>query len=72
MLIDRYDDDWRRLRYVIIHGTAEVLSEGPEHSYALDLLAAKYPQYAQVPLRRNGWGVIRVTPDSFIQWAYAA
>ncbi len=72
VLIDRYDDDWRQLRYVIIHGTAELLSEGPEHSYALDLLAAKYPQYAQVPLRRNGGVVIRVTPDSFVQWAYAA
>ena len=45
VLIDHYDDDWRRLRYVIIHGTADLLSEGPEHSYALDLLAAKYPQH---------------------------
>ena len=72
VLIDRYDDDWRRLRYVIIHGTAELLSEGPEHSYALDLLATKYPQYAQIPLRRDGGVVIRVTPDSFVQWAYAA
>ena len=72
VLIDRYDDDWRRLRYVIIHGTAELLSEGPEHSYALDLLAAKYPQYSQIPLRRDGGVVIRVTPDSFVHWAYAA
>ena len=72
VLIDHYDDDWRRLRYVIIHGTADLLAEGPEYSYALDLLAAKYPQYAQVPLRRDGGVVIRVTPDSFVQWAYAA
>jgi len=72
VLVDHYDDDWRRLRYVIIRGMAELLSAGPEHTYALDLLTAKYPQYAQVPLRRDGGVVIRVTPDSFVQWAYAA
>jgi PPOX class probable F420-dependent enzyme len=72
VLVDHYDDDWRRLRYVIIRGTAALLSAGPEHAYALDLLTAKYPQYARVPLRRDGGVVIRVTPDSFAEWAYAA
>ncbi len=72
VLIDRYDDaDWRRLRYVIIRGTAELLAEGAEHAYALDLLAAKYPQYGEVPLPRDGM-VIRVTPEAFVQWKYAA
>ena len=72
MLIDHYDDEWRRLRYVIIQGTAALLSEGAEHSYALDLLTAKYPQYERVPLRRDGGVVIRVTPESFVHWQYAA
>lgn len=72
VLIDRYDDDWRRLRYVIIHGTAALLAGGAEHAYALDLLAAKYPQYRQVPLAPEGGVVIRVTPEAFVQWEYAA
>jgi PPOX class probable F420-dependent enzyme len=72
VLIDRYDEDWRRLRYVIIQGLADLLSGGEEYAYALGLLAAKYPQYGQVPLGRDGDVVIRVTPESFVQWSYAA
>ena len=72
VLVDRYEDDWRRLRYVIIQGTAELVSGGDEYAYALGLLNAKYPQYAQVPVARNGGVVIRVTPDAFVEWSYAA
>ena len=71
VLIDHYDEDWRRLRYVIIHGRARVLPRGPEQARALDLLSAKYPQYAQVPLPRDGV-VIRVTPESYVHWKYVA
>jgi PPOX class probable F420-dependent enzyme len=72
VLIDRYDEDWRRLRYVIIQGQAELLADGEEYAYALGLLTAKYPQYAQVPVGRAGDLVIRVTPESFRQWSWAA
>jgi PPOX class probable F420-dependent enzyme len=72
VLIDRYDDDWRQLRYVIIQGSAALLAEGSEFAYAIDLLAAKYPQYATVPLGRVGDLVIRVTPDAYLHWSWAA
>jgi len=72
VLIDHYDEDWRRLRYVIIQGRAELLAGGEEYAYALELLTAKYPQYAQVPVGRAGDLVIRVTPESYRQWSWAA
>jgi PPOX class probable F420-dependent enzyme len=72
VLIDHYDEDWRRLRYVIIHGTAALLAGGDEHAYALDLLRAKYPQYTRVALPGDGGVVIRVTPDAFVEWTFAA
>ncbi len=72
VLIDRYEEDWSRLRYVIIRGVAELLSTGEEYAYALRLLTAKYPQYARVPVGREGDVVIGVTPESFREWSYAA
>jgi PPOX class probable F420-dependent enzyme len=71
VLVDHYDDDWRRLRYVIIQGTADLLSSGDEYAYALGLLTAKYPQYAQVPVAPGGGLVIRVTPDAVVEWSGA-
>jgi PPOX class probable F420-dependent enzyme len=72
VLIDRYDENWAELRYVIIQGTADLLSGGQEYQYAIGLLMAKYPQYASVPVGRERDVVIRVIPDSFHQWRYAA
>jgi PPOX class probable F420-dependent enzyme len=71
VLIDYYDEDWSRLRWVIIHGRAELLRPGREHTRARALLTAKYPQYAALRLPPNG-AVIRVTPTSYILWKYAA
>ena len=45
LLVDRYDDDWSNLWWIRVDGTARVLADGDERDHALDLLAAKYPQY---------------------------
>jgi PPOX class probable F420-dependent enzyme len=45
VLIDRYDDDWSRLWWVRLRGTARVVDD----PRALELLAAKYPQYRERP-----------------------
>jgi len=47
---DRYDEDWRRLGWVMLRGGAEVLEEGPEHDAAQELLRARYPQYRAMGL----------------------
>ena len=44
LLVDRYDDDWSQLWWIRVDGTARVLTD-EERDRALDLLAAKYPQY---------------------------
>ncbi len=44
--IDRYDEDWRRLGWVMLRGTADILADGDEHDRAQALLRARYPQYA--------------------------
>ena len=50
LLVDHYEDDWRRLWWILVRGRARVLDGGDERERALDLLAAKYEQYrAQRP-----------------------
>src|SRR6266581_3724380 len=43
-IVDRWDEDWRRLGWVMLRGPAEILAAGPEHDRAQALLAARYPQ----------------------------
>lgn len=45
LLVDFYDDDWSELWWIRLDCNARVLSVGNERDRALDLLAAKYPQY---------------------------
>ena len=45
LLVDCYDDDWSKLWWIRVDGTARVLASGDERDHALELLAAKYPQY---------------------------
>ena len=48
LLVDHYDDtDWSVLWWVRIDGDGRVLEAGEERERALDLLVAKYRQYAE-------------------------
>jgi PPOX class probable F420-dependent enzyme len=51
VLVDHYEEDWRRLWWVRLRGRARVLETGDESKRALQLLAGKYEQY-----RREGPG----------------
>ena len=47
---DRYDEDWRKLGWVMLRGNAEILAEGHEHDHAQALLRERYPQYRAMQL----------------------
>ena len=49
VLVDHYAEDWTRLWWVRLDGTAQVLEDGPEREHGLSLLAAKYEQYRAKP-----------------------
>src|SRR4051812_40629078 len=38
ILVDRYEEDWTRLGWVLLHGRAEILADGAEHDAAQMLL----------------------------------
>jgi PPOX class probable F420-dependent enzyme len=48
--VDRWDEDWRRLAWVMLRGRAEILSGGQEHDRAQARLRERYPQYRSMEL----------------------
>jgi len=46
VIVDRYDEDWSRLAWVMVRGRADVLESGSEHDMAQIRLGARYPQLA--------------------------
>jgi len=48
--VDRWDEDWTRLAWVMLRGRAEILSDGAEHDSAQALLRERYAQYRAMDL----------------------
>ncbi len=69
LLIDEYYEDWRRLWYVLVRGTAKLIPKSAykERAHAIGRLRAKYPQYAAGMLRDDA-PIIRITPDHITSW----
>ena len=70
LVIDDYSEDWSRLAYVLIKGSAHVLEGGEERSRAEAMLRDKYPQY-ETALER-GCTVLRITPEAVVGWGLGA
>ena len=72
VLVDRWDEDWSRLAWLRLEGTAALLEPLPgpsaaEHSHAVGLLRARYPQYATHGL--EGRPVIRIAVERVSGWS---
>ncbi|MPV35699.1 TIGR03668 family PPOX class F420-dependent oxidoreductase [Georgenia subflava] len=68
LLVDRYDNDWSALWWVRADGPASItdLADTAEVHAALTELAAKYPQYAEVP---PAGPLIRIGVTSWHAWS---
>jgi PPOX class probable F420-dependent enzyme len=75
VVVDRYDEDWSLLGWVMLHGRAQILTAGTEHRDAQARLRSRYPQLklmqiAQCPViavrieRATSWGNLSVTEQS--------
>jgi PPOX class probable F420-dependent enzyme len=75
VVVDRYDQDWTLLGWVMLRGDAEILTGGTEPGRAQALLRARYPQLnamqiAQLPViairleRVTSWGNLSVDGQS--------
>lgn len=70
LTVDRYEEDWTKIGYLLILGEANVIETGGERPDALAALRAKYRQYGPMdlesqplivirPIRVTGWGIFR-------------
>lgn len=66
LVIDRYDEDWRKLAYVLVFGRAKLLVKGPKYKKAVLLLRRKYPQYRNMALHERP--LIRIRPSRTASW----
>lgn len=71
LAVDRYDEEWSRLCWVIVEGRADILTEGSERAAAVDLLLDKYAQYRAMGLDRENATVIRISPERMLHWRWA-
>jgi len=68
LVIDDYDDDWTQLAYLLLHGRATIVSNHAEFERALQLLCARYPQYAKMPLDFKLNPVVRIAVERTYLW----
>jgi PPOX class probable F420-dependent enzyme len=67
LVIDRYEEDWKRLRFVLIRARARILYSGKEHARAVGLLRGKYPQYRR--MRIDARPILRIKPWKVFEWS---
>ncbi|MEM7045021.1 MAG: TIGR03668 family PPOX class F420-dependent oxidoreductase [Pseudomonadota bacterium] len=51
VVVDRYDEDWSKLGWVMVQGAAEILEEGDRHGLAQTRLRERYPQLRRMRLQ---------------------
>jgi PPOX class probable F420-dependent enzyme len=66
VVIDRYDEDWGRLAYLLITGKAKLLMRGERHRRAVNLLRRKYPQYRRMAIHERP--IIQINPTQIKSW----
>ena len=59
LVIDRWDEDWRKLAYILVSGRAKILLTGQKHRRAVSLLRKKYRQYRSMAIDQRPMIVIR-------------
>jgi PPOX class probable F420-dependent enzyme len=69
LVIDRYEEDWRKLAYILVFGKAQIVLSGKKYLEAIRVLRKKYPQYQTMaiddrpmivikPKKVMGWGAV--------------
>lgn len=69
LLLDHYEEDWARLRWLLVRAQASLLETGAEREAALRALEARYAQYATMRLSALGLPVILLQPTGVTRWS---
>ena len=66
LLVDHYDEDWAKLAWVRVDGTARILHRGKVHDAGIKRLRAKYHQYRRMKIDPRP--VIEITIKRIVEW----
>lgn len=66
VLVDHYEENWRRIWWIRARGRATVFEEGTEWASAIDRLVEKYAQYR---FERPSGAVISIFPERWTTWS---
>ena len=66
LVIDHYDEDWRKLGYILVFGQARILQSGEKHRSAVKLLRRKYRQYRAMVIDERP--MIVITAKRIVSW----
>ncbi len=66
LTVDRWDEDWSRLAWIMLRGHAEILESGAEHDMAQARLRERYPQYRTMDIAPLPTIAIRI--DRVLSW----
>ena len=66
LVFDRYEDDWERLAWVLVRGSASLVTDRDEKAEAAAALQRKYGQYRSMALEQLP--LIRVNPEQAASW----
>ena len=66
VLFDHYEEDWTRLWWVRVDGSARVLDDGAEARHAIDLLVNRYAQYSNA---RPGGPAVAISIERMSGWS---
>lgn len=66
IVVDRYDEDWQRLAWVMLRGRAELLQDGEEHKQAQVVLKTRYAPLRE--MRIDNLPVVKTTITAVTSW----
>ncbi|HUR71920.1 MAG TPA: TIGR03668 family PPOX class F420-dependent oxidoreductase [Candidatus Limnocylindrales bacterium] len=66
LVVDHYEENWRKLAYVLVFGTARILQSGAKHRSAVKLLRRKYRHYRSMAIHQRP--MIAITAKRIVRW----
>lgn len=66
VLVDHYEDDWTRLWWVRVDGSARIVIDGAQFDRGMELLTARYAQYRS---ERPAGPVVAIAIERMTGWS---
>ena len=68
LLVDRWDEDWSRLAFLMIEGRGALSEDAARSAAAIDALRARYPQYVRMGLIVGRHPVVELAIERVHRW----